>query len=88
MIDTSHIVITRTEDHGTVTFRGPHFALDLTNRPAHLKRAGWHSALDDDPAGRGVTTRLHVYGKERLLEIMALVEHGLKEVEKQEQSRD
>jgi hypothetical protein len=84
MINASHIVITRTEDHGTITLRGPNFALDLTCRPDAVVRAGWHSALDDDPQGRGVTTRLHAYGKERLLEIKLLVDEGLEEIERQE----
>lgn len=84
MIDVSHITITRTEKDGTITFRGPNFALDLTHRPDAVVRSGWHSALDDDPEGKGVTTRLHAYSKERLLEIKLLVDHGLAEIEKQE----
>lgn len=75
------IAIVRTEDHGTVTFRAPHLALDLTLRPDTMKRAGWHTVIDDDPQGTGCQTRLHVYGKERLLELKALVDEAVQEIE-------
>ena len=76
--------IVRTEDHGTVSFRGSHFALDLTLRPAEVKRAGWHAVLDDDPKGEGLHTRLHVYGVEGLKELSALLCEGLAEIAAQE----
>lgn len=75
------IEIVRTEDHGTITLRAPHMALDLTLRPDTMKRAGWHTVIDDDPQGTGVQTRLHVYGKERLLELKALIDQAVEEIE-------
>lgn len=93
MIEPSQIVITRTEDHGTITLRGPHFALDLTQRDAIVvqgvvAREDWHSVIDDAPDGIGVSARLHVYGKERLMEIKRLVDRGLEEIARQERGLD
>jgi hypothetical protein len=84
---TTAIPITRSEDHGTITFRGPHLAINITQMPPESFRQGWHSVLDDDPDGKGVTTRLHAYGRERLEEIRQLVEAALHEMETQEPQR-
>lgn len=81
------VPIVRSEDHGTVSLRSSHMALDLTQRPDTMKRAGWHVVIDDDPQGTGCQTRLHVYGRARLLEIKALVDEAVKEVEAQETGR-
>lgn len=75
------VVIVRSEDHGTTTLRAPHIAVDLTLRPDTMKRAGWHTVIDDDPQGIGCQTRLHVYGRERLLELKALIDEAVKEME-------
>jgi hypothetical protein len=86
--------ITRTEDHGTVTFRGARFALDVTKcaptliHPDQDRDPSWHSTLDDDPAGSGVSKRLHVYGRDSLMEIRLLVDRALEEIDRQENAHD
>jgi len=77
------VPIVRSEDHGTVTLRAPHIAVDLTLRPDTMKRAGWHTVIDDDPQGIGCQTRLHVYGRERLLELKALIDQAVEEMTKE-----
>lgn len=96
MTDSASIPIARKEDtvNGTVTFFGPNFALDLRKgnpkriHPDQTRDSTWHSALDDDPGGKGITTRLHTYGREHLLEIKLLIESGLEEIDKQEAQRE
>jgi len=75
------IPITRSEDHGTISLRSSHIALDMVLRPDTMKRAGWHIVLDDDPQGTGCQTRMHVYGRDKLLEIKALVDSALEEID-------
>lgn len=75
------MTITRTVHGHTVTLRGDTFAVDIVTRPPDHVRAGVQIVIDDDAQGRGVATRLHVYGLTGWRELRALMDMVEKEIE-------
>lgn len=74
-------MITRSQDHQTITLRGAQLAIDIVTRPPEHKRAGLQVILDDDPSGQHCQTRLHVYGVAGWRELVALIKAAESEIE-------
>lgn len=72
--------IERTQHGQTVTLRGQTLAIDVIRRPSNAVRSGVQIVIDDDSRGRGVRTRLHVYGAAEWQELKRLIEAAEREL--------